>query len=224
MTSRTEKTTAISQVYEQVRQDIINGLLAPGQKLKIEVVAERYAIGVNAVREALNRLSTEGLVEHREQRGFVVHAISAEEFRELVKTRCWLDGKALEESIARRDDAWASHIQQACDTLSATPRALESGERFISNPQWQHNHRAFHLALLANCGSRWLLRYCEDLTNQAERYRALADATGYRQRNTPDEHRIIMEHAIAGRTPQALEVLQSHYQRTLALVERELWQ
>lgn len=218
------KTTAISRVYEQIRQDIINGLLAPGHKLKIDSMASRYETGVNPVREALSRLSTEGLVEHRDQRGFYVHAMRAAEFRELVKTRCWLDCKALEESISHRDSAWEAALHQAYEALSATPRALEHEERFYSNPQWQSRHRAFHLALLANCGSSWLLRYCEDLTNQAERYRALADAKGYQQRNTPDEHRAIMEHALAGRCPEAVALLQQHYLRTLEFVEKALWQ
>ncbi len=218
------KTTAISRVYEHIRQDIINGLLAPGQKLKIDSMAERYDIGVNPVREALSRLSTEGLVEHRDQRGFVVHAMSAAEFRELVKTRCWLDSKALEESIIHRDAKWEIALRQAYADLSATPRSLESDENFYSNPQWQNRHRAFHLALLANCGSSWLLHYCKDLTNQAERYRALADAKGYQQRNTPDEHRAIMNYALAGQRSEAIALLQDHYQRTLGFVEKALWQ
>ena len=71
--------------------------LRPGQKLLIDFISERYGAGLNPVREALNRLSSEGLVERKDQRGFFVPPVSIEGWRELVKTRCWLEGKALEE-------------------------------------------------------------------------------------------------------------------------------
>ena len=90
-----EKTTTATIVYRKLRQDILMGALEPGQKLAIDVVAERYAVGTNPVREALNRLSAERLVDRHEQRGFFVPSISIEKWRELVKTRCWLETKAL---------------------------------------------------------------------------------------------------------------------------------
>ena len=97
MTKIIEKTTTATIVYRKLRQDILMGAFEPGQKLAIDVVAERYAVGTNPVREALNRLSAERLVDRHEQRGFFVPSISIEKWRELVKTRCWLETKALEE-------------------------------------------------------------------------------------------------------------------------------
>ena len=60
------------QAHERIRRDILNGELFPGEKLQIEGISDRYGIGIAPVREALNRLSSEGLVERKSQRGFFV--------------------------------------------------------------------------------------------------------------------------------------------------------
>ena len=79
------------QAHDRIRRDILNGGLFPGEKLQIEAISERYGIGIAPVREALNRLSSEGLVERKSQRGFFVAEISMTALEELVKTRIWLE-------------------------------------------------------------------------------------------------------------------------------------
>ena len=81
--ARGEKTTAATAVYRQLRQDILKGNFKPGQKLQIDQVATRYGSGTNPVREALNRLSSEHLVDRHDQRGFFVPPLSMERLREL---------------------------------------------------------------------------------------------------------------------------------------------
>ncbi len=60
------------QVYDLIRRDIPQGILLPDEKMRIESVPDRYKIGSVPVREALNRLSAEGLVKCKKQRGFFV--------------------------------------------------------------------------------------------------------------------------------------------------------
>ena len=57
------------QAYDRIRRDILYGELFPDEKLQIEAVSERYGIGAVPVREALNRLSSEGLVARKSHRG-----------------------------------------------------------------------------------------------------------------------------------------------------------
>ena len=77
--------TRTSAVYEQLRREIIQGTLLPGEKLRIEVLRTRYKVGGTPLREALNRLSTEGLVTQFEQRGFRVTPVSADDLLELTR-------------------------------------------------------------------------------------------------------------------------------------------
>src|SRR5690606_29797106 len=85
------------QAYDRIRHDILYGELFPNEKLQIDAISERYGIGAVPVREALNRLSSEGLVDRKSHRGFFVATISMADLEELVKTRVWLETLALEQ-------------------------------------------------------------------------------------------------------------------------------
>ncbi len=213
---KANKATAATRIYERLRRDIVTGRLAPGLKLGIDFLSERYAAGAIPVREALNRLASDGLAERHDQRGFFVAGVGIDDWRELVTTRCWAESKALEVSIANRNQDWEETVVLAAHRLSRTPFTL-SEDLFDLNPDWEARHREFHMALIANCGSSYLLRFCEDLMNKAERYRYLADSKVYASRRRDDEHRRIMDAAIDGDHAGAVALLCDHYSLTLAV-------
>ena len=82
--------------------------------------------------------------------------------------------------------------------LSRAARSLHE-DRYEENPQWERLHRAFHFALLQGCGSDLLLGFCEQLYDQAYRYRQLAALSAYKQRGELDEHRAIFDAVMARR-------------------------
>jgi GntR family carbon starvation induced transcriptional regulator len=212
------RVTTATVVYDRIRDDIISGRLAPELKLKVEFVCDRYGAGASPVREALNRLSQDGLVERRDQRGFYVAPVSLEQFAELVKTRCWLEAIALRESIAHRTTDWEERLVLAFHRLSRTKRSLDDA-MYLVNPEGEDRHRAFHQALIANCGSAWLLGFCREMGDQADRYRKLAAARVYPQRQGPDEHRAILDATIEGDTETAVALLDAHYRKTQRIIE-----
>src|SRR5260370_12700583 len=61
------------------RKEIINGTFAPGSKLALKDLAERYQAGVIPLREALSRLCASGFVDAVDQKGFRVAEVSLEE-------------------------------------------------------------------------------------------------------------------------------------------------
>lgn len=196
------------------------GVLPPGQKLRIEVLGERYQAGSSPVREALNRLSAEGLVERREQRGFCVAPISAADLDELVETRCWLEELALRQSMSRSGAPWHEELIVAAHRLSRTPRSVAI-DGFEENPEWEKFHRAFHRALIAACGSARLVRYCEDLTDQAYRYRKLAmRSSDSDRRNIDEEHQHILQAVLDGQADAAVRLLTDHYRKTAEIVRQ----
>lgn len=212
-----DRSTLASSVYDRLRADILRGALRPGQKLRVEFVSERYEAGNSPVREALNRLSADGLVDRRDQRGFFVAAVSAQDLLELTKTRCWLEETALREAIAHRTEAWEEQLVLAFHRLSRVPRS-SSSDVYRENPEWERLHREFHRSLIAACGSRWLLEFCEQLSDQAYRYRQLAVQAAFPRRDERDEHRQIMEAAIAGDADTAINLLQAHYRHTADII------
>jgi GntR family carbon starvation induced transcriptional regulator len=215
-----EKATAATLVYRQLRQDILKGELKPGQKLQIDQVAARYQIGANPVREALNRLSSEHLVDRKDQRGFFVPQLSLERLRELVTTRCWLETKALEESILHRTQEWEDNIVLTFHRLSRTK--IQRPEDGGDNSEWEVKHRAFHTALIAACGSTWLIGFCNEMMDHAERYRYISMTSSYPRRDSNEEHRLIMEATLDGDIDLAKERLTAQYQLTLHYMEEQI--
>lgn len=205
--------TLASSVYERLRTDILTGGLRPGEKLRAEFLRERYRVGNSPVREALNRLSADGLVVRRDQKGFYVATVSRADLAELIKTRCWLAEVALRAAIEAGGDAWEEGIVVAFHRLSKTPRSA-SAESYAFNPEWERLHRGFHKNLIAACGSQLLLGFCEQLDDHADRYRQLAIRASFPTRNELDEHRAIMDATIARRADEAVERLAAHYRRT----------
>jgi DNA-binding GntR family transcriptional regulator len=209
--------TRATSVYDRLREDLLGGALEPGAKLAMESLAERYSAGVTPLREALNRLLSDGLVERREQRGFVVAGISDADLAEITKTRCWLEEVALRESIALHSAEWEENLVLAHHRLSRTPRSL-SADHFENNPEWEPLHRAFHRALIAGCDSRWLLSFCDQLADQHHRYRRLSAPRAFSTRPVSTEHQQLMDAAIAGHVDEAVQLLRMHFQRTESII------
>ncbi len=209
--------TLASSVYDMMRQDILKGDLPPGEKLRVEYLRDRYGVGASPIREALNRLSVDGVVMRVDQKGFRVATVSVAELDELIKTRCWLEETAIRESIAAGDDAWEERLVLAFHRLSKAPRSAEQ-ITYAINPDWEVLHRAFHLALIGACGSRWLISYCEQLNDLADRYRQLAVRVTYPRRNELDEHKAIMDAAVNRDPDRAVAVLMDHYRRTAEII------
>ena len=209
--------TQASSAYERLRRDLLDGLLPPGRKLGMRFLIDTYATGQTPLREALNRLISEGLIENRDQRGFYVTGISQAELVELTKTRCWVEEIALRESIARATPDWEEGLVLAHHRLSRTARSLNP-ERFEDNPVWETLHRAFHRALIGQCGSRPLLAFCEQLTDRLYRYRRLSIQKVFPSRHVADEHRAILDAVLERDVIRATDVLAAHYRRTASAI------
>src|SRR4030081_1187476 len=95
----TSKETLASQVYDRLRQDIISVTIEPGEKLHIRSLCERFDVGLSPMREALSRLSSEGLVAQSDHRGFAVAPMGEQDLVDITRARCWLHDIAIRNSI-----------------------------------------------------------------------------------------------------------------------------
>lgn len=211
------------QAHDLIRRDILNGALLPGDKLQIEAISERYGIGMAPVREALNRLSSEGLVERKSQRGFFVSVISMADLEELVKTRIWLETKALTESIRNADEAWEEALVVSYHRLARTDRRTSVPSAPESLEAWEVRHKDFHMLLLDRCGSSWLLGFCSSMTDQAVRYRNLSKNSHpdqLRRQGAVAEHEALLNAALDHNAALACQLLTDHYVATLEGLRR----
>ncbi len=210
--------TLASSLYDQIRSDILSGELRPGERLRVDVLRERYSSSASPVREALNRLSANALVQSEDNRGFCVPPVSQEELLELYKTREWLESTALRESIEHGGPEWEEQLVLNQHRLEKTPRCL--GDDKKSNPEWELLHRAFHMGLISACGSTWMIRFCEQLHDHADRYRQLAVAVAQNRRNPAKEHAAIVKACLKRDADEAVELLNAHYNRTRTILQK----
>ncbi len=217
LSSAASGTTRASAVYDAMRSDILHGVYKPGEKLKVDAVGTRYGVGASPVREAMNRLSSEGLVARSDQRGFSVATLQWDELEVLTQTRCEVEGLCLRQSIEHRTPEWEDALVLLLHKLSRTPRSL-AADHYVPNPDWEALHRQFHAQLLANCPSRWLRDFCATLTNEAYRYRQIAATRNFTSRNEHAEHAALFHAAIGCQADEAVRCLTDHYRKTSASV------
>jgi GntR family transcriptional regulator, carbon starvation induced regulator len=212
--------TLASTAYNRLRDDIIQGRFRPGEKLRIRAICDAYDIGPSPIREALNRLVSDRLIDQADQRGFRVQPITLQSLDELIMARCWANEMALRNSIGSGGLDWEEGVAAALDELERTPRYIDEDD--VRNPAWETVHEEFHAALIAASGSSWIEDFCTQMFVAAERYRLAARNASHKQRPDLDEHRAIAEAALARRTEKAVDLLNAHFRLTAHLVRTQM--
>jgi DNA-binding GntR family transcriptional regulator len=206
-------TTLAEKAWQQLRDDILNGQLVPDSRLRINQLQQRYGLGLSPLREALLRLSTEGLVLAQGQRGFAVAPVSLADLQDQTLARTTLDTAALTQAIARGDADWESKVIAANHLLARTPLPLDATD-VAAGKLWEYRHRAFHRTLIAGCGSQWLVRMHNQMVDQAERYRTIRilhhKEAAAQVRDVVAEHAAITDAVLRRDTALACELLARH--------------
>lgn len=209
-------------MVKALKSDIVRGAYLPGTKLRISELAEFHGVSPGAVREALSRLVSEGLVEFNEQRGFRASPVSTTALSDVTRTRILIECEALRLSIQHGSEEWQSRVRDNHSRLTRAPM-FKRGAKVVDD-EWLRLHRQFHRSLLDACGSDWLMRFADILVEQSERYRnlsSLAEKKGLRtERDIIGEHRAIAEATVARDTERATALLADHYLKTAATVAR----
>jgi DNA-binding GntR family transcriptional regulator len=223
-TSDAEQTTFKSltgAVASALQQDLLNAKYLPGEKLPIVHLARDYGVSPGAVREALSRLISEGLVEFNEQRGFRAAPVSKAALMDITRTRIMIDAHALREAIRNGNADWDAEIKAIQKRLADCP------SREASNPgklrsEWNRLHRIFHRTLIAASESAWLMRYHDQLFDQTVRYRSVAsayEATHIGSRvDATVEHARIVDAVLARDADAAASAIEDHYMATARLI------
>ncbi|HXU58146.1 MAG TPA: FCD domain-containing protein [Verrucomicrobiae bacterium] len=199
--------------YEDLRADLLSCRILPGSRLKIQELCTRLSVSLGAIREALSRLTSEGLVVAEPQRGFRAAPISPEDLSDLTRVRIEIEALCLRRAIALGDVDWEARLVAAFHRLSRTPERAPS-DPVRSNDEWAAAHAAFHLALVEGCGSPWLLRLHSQLYDQSERYRRLSVSLARQTRKIGDEHQAIMDAALGRDAEKAVALVTAHMTET----------
>jgi GntR family transcriptional regulator, carbon starvation induced regulator len=205
--------TLTEAAYEALRRDIIRGLRTPGERLRIDWLKQIYEVGPTPLREALQRLSADGLVLALGNRGFTVAPLDIAEFDDLNIARTALEKEALRLSIRNGDEDWEAGVVSAAYRMrKADAELARSAEQTLD--RWEATNEAFHLAMVAACGSNWLLRIRKNLHDQCERYRRTSVYMRRAKRDLLAEHQAIAEAVLARDAEAACALTAAHYAAT----------
>lgn len=209
--------TLTERAYLALRQDIVQGRLEPGSRLRVEHLKDHYAVGAGTLREALALLVSDALVTVEGQRGYRVAQVSLSELKDITDTRVMLETESLRRSIRHGNTQWASELKAAYETLSQAELTNDG----LDPVNWERANKRFHEALIAGHRSPWSQYLLTLLYRHGERYRNVAirlGAVNLIERDVHAEHSAIYTAAMAGQEARAALALEAHIRLTYDLL------
>ncbi len=157
-TRRPERVTLGGRVHTELRELLMSGELAPGQKMSLRNVAEALGTSITPVREAVARLVADQSLEVLPNRAVRVPLMTRERFQELTTVRLAVEGYAVEEAARRRTEADLAVMRCFADAFLAQARSPQ--------PQAEcavRSNKALHFAVYQAAGLPTLVGIIEGL-------------------------------------------------------------
>ncbi|RWO67876.1 MAG: GntR family transcriptional regulator [Mesorhizobium sp.] len=180
-----EHQTLNDRAYGALKQELISGGFSPGQTLVIRKLAETFGISTTPIREALQRLVAERLLEMQNNRSVIVPLLSAPAFEELTRIRIAVEGLAGEMAATRMSESGLADIQA---TLAGMQRAIEASDARA----YLSLNEAFHFAIYQHAGAPILLNMIRDLWGRVGPYLKLLMQADRYIPHSNDAHRKIV--------------------------------
>jgi GntR family carbon starvation induced transcriptional regulator len=203
--------TLATSIASQLRIQITNGGIAPGDKLHLDDLRASFGVSLSPLREALSRLSAEGFVVMEDQRGYRVAPVSENNLAEVTKLRSEIESFALREAIRLGDDQWESELVASHYRLGKLDKAESAAGRLV---EWETAHRELHQKLLSACRMPLALQFCVTLHDLSDRYRRLFLEDNPIDRDVSQEHANIVTATLERRADEACGLLRQHIERT----------
>ena len=184
--------------YRWLKNDIIRGNFQPDEKLRMSLLTSRYALGVGPLREALSQLVAERLVTVVNQKGYRVASMSEQELLDIFDARANMEAMLVSLAIARGGDEWEADVLAKAHLLSKL-EACDASEKMLD--EWDLRHQAFHTAIVAGCGSHYLLQMLEDKR---------------------DQHQTLTAAVLARDTARASELMRQHLLTPIPIIQQAM--
>ncbi len=198
----------VAFIVERLREAILTGRLQPGSRLVESDLTSRFGVSRGPVREALRRLTADGLIEHWPHRGAVVRRLTEREIRELFLIRIEMEALAARLAAAAAPERRTGFVAAIQPIYADAPR----------NPcEYLNENAAFHDAVMALADNLEL----RDLAARLQLPLIMAQVgdvlTPAVLNASVQEHRAVAQ-AILDRDPEAASArMRAHLERAAAL-------
>lgn len=203
------------QVYESLKEAIVNGEIMPGEKIVELEYAKRFGVSRTPLREALRMLELEGLVATAEKGGVTVNYISEDDIREIYQIRVALEELVLKEIIAKDPSALRPLEAILQETKVALDEKMES-EKLI------HIFGRFNNELYEVSRLQQVSRLVNNLNQYTKRFRVLCLKDEIRLGEAFEEHCQLVEALYNKKLEKALEINEKHLLRSMKLVLKKI--
>ena len=160
--------TTKSLIYKKLRRSIIMGTRASGERMNVEEIAEEYNTSVTPVRDALQMLSHEGLVDIKPRSGYFVKSITLKQLRDLLDVRRVLELTAIERAPLRATEEQIEEMSQV--------HAGYTGDDEESYDRYTDENRRFHYLLARASGNQELAEMVGSLHDRLARFMVMRRA------------------------------------------------
>lgn len=203
-------------LYKTLRKRLISNGFDHGAKLRAEVLREEFDCSGSTVREALFRLSTVGLVDFQEQRGFRVPERSGQKLIELTHLRILLEGEGTVMSIRNGGVAWEARLTAAHHKLSHIEKRIHSMDDTTELMDiWFNSENEFHQTLISACGSQILTETHSRIYAQFRQQLMVADRQFIHISENIRHHAEILDGALSGDEDLTRTKIHAHLARHL---------
>ena len=195
--------------YEHIRTALVQGKLAPGQRIVASAVARAAGISRIPVLQALRRLESEGFVRINPHRDVVVSSLSREEFRERFLLMAALEALCLRETDGKLTPAVLQQLRAVQAEIVAARRAGDTARAVTADGR-------FHRMLWELAGLRQVVQILNNVWDRGEYYRVIMHARrGGFAAESIAEHEEILKSLEAGDGGRAARAVERHRLRAM---------
>lgn len=204
--------SAVQQVYEDVRNQIINLTLEPGTTISKNEVAQQYGISPTPVREAMLRLGEEGLVNIFPQSRTSVSLIDIQQAREIHFLRLSVEIEVVRVLAKSIEKPGIDELKAWIDRQNTELKAGDQSAFKLAD-----NH--FHEEMFEQAGVQGLMRLLDTRRGHYDRIRGLFLMVQERRQTVIKEHRAIIAALENGDDVAAETAVRTHLGKSLAIVD-----
>lgn len=159
------KSTLSEQIYQILRADILSQRIPLGEKLTLRNLKEQFGVSSTPIREALTRLTEEGLVNHYSNIGVNVISLTEKDLTELYQFMGDLDRLAI---LYSADHPAQEQICRELEAVISVTNAIEAKDPLPPEdiPRWIEHSDRFHLIFYDYCSNHRLALAAEKLRSQ----------------------------------------------------------
>ncbi|MAQ86222.1 MAG: transcriptional regulator [Maritimibacter sp.] len=203
-------------ILNQMRDRLIMAHYRLGQKLRPSEIAGDFGVSANTIREIMVRLSTEGLLDYEDQRGFRVVSSSDRLLHDITEFRIVLEKTGVERSIARGGIEWEAQMTAAHHKLSHIEnRIRRTGDVVGVLKHWSDAELDFHLSLMGAAEMPVLRQNFRTIYARFRQQIVSPDRSYAHRDGNIVEHQRILEAALDRDVAASLDAIHSHLCRNL---------